>query len=81
MKNIVAIGFNMDYTLAQYKPKTFESMAYTCPIQKLVDGLRYPKEVGPTPFVIRSNYLFELFLFLHVLTILVTFWDLVLELS
>ncbi|KAJ9560013.1 hypothetical protein OSB04_005173 [Centaurea solstitialis] len=25
MKNIVAIGFDMDYTLAQYKPETFES--------------------------------------------------------
>jgi hypothetical protein len=27
MKNIVAVGFNMDYTLAQYKHETFESMA------------------------------------------------------
>ncbi len=43
MKNIVAVGCNMDYTLAQYKPETFENMAYTCPIQKLVNDLGCPK--------------------------------------
>jgi len=59
MKSIVAIGFDMDYTLAQYKFKAFENMAYTCTIQKLVNDLGYLKEVGPPLFVIRSNYLFE----------------------
>jgi len=84
MKSIVAVGFDMDYTLAQYKPETFESMAYTGTIQKLVNDLGYPKEVGSPPSVIRSNYLFELSLFLHAPTVLVafwvaTFWDLVFE--
>lgn len=46
MKSIVAIGFDMDYTLAQYKADTFESLAYAGTIQKLVNNLSYPPEVG-----------------------------------
>lgn len=45
MKNIVAVGFDMDYTLAQYKPETFESLAYQGTIKKLVSDLGYPREV------------------------------------
>lgn len=45
MKNIVAVGFDMDYTLAQYKPETFESLAYQGTIKKLVYDLGYPLEV------------------------------------
>jgi len=45
MKNIVAVGFDMDYTLAQYKPETFESLAYQGTIKKLVYDLGYPREV------------------------------------
>lgn len=45
MKNIVAVGFDMDYTLAQYKPETFESLAYEGTIRKLVYDLGYPHEV------------------------------------
>lgn len=45
MRNIVAVGFDMDYTLAQYKPDTFESLAYEGTIKKLVYDLGYPKEV------------------------------------
>lgn len=45
MKNIVAVGFDMDYTLAQYKPETFESLAYEGTIKKLVNDLGYPQEV------------------------------------
>lgn len=45
MKNIVAIGFDMDYTLAQYKPETFESLAYEGTIKKLVFDLGYPPEI------------------------------------
>lgn len=45
MKNIVAVGFDMDYTLAQYKAETFESLAYEGTIKKLVDDLGYPREV------------------------------------
>ncbi|XP_057503028.1 uncharacterized protein LOC130786695 isoform X1 [Actinidia eriantha] len=45
MRNIVAVGFDMDYTLAQYKPETFESLAYEGTIKKLVYDLRYPPEL------------------------------------
>uniref|UniRef100_A0A5B6YU09 5'-nucleotidase n=1 Tax=Davidia involucrata TaxID=16924 RepID=A0A5B6YU09_DAVIN len=45
MKNIVAVGFDMDYTLAQYKPETFESLAYEGTIRKLVYDLGYPPEL------------------------------------
>ncbi|GAB2267341.1 hypothetical protein Dimus_002327 [Dionaea muscipula] len=45
MKNIVAVGFDMDYTLAQYKPETFESLAYEGTIKKLVYDLGYPPEL------------------------------------
>ncbi|CAI9755870.1 unnamed protein product [Fraxinus pennsylvanica] len=45
MKNIVAVGFDMDYTLAQYKPETFESLAYEGTIRKLVYDLQYPSEL------------------------------------
>lgn len=45
MKNIVAVGFDMDYTLAQYKPETFESLAYEGTVRKLVYDLGYPREV------------------------------------
>ncbi|CAJ2643074.1 unnamed protein product [Trifolium pratense] len=45
MKNIVAVGFDMDYTLAQYKPETFESLAYQGTIKKLVYDLGYPIEL------------------------------------
>lgn len=45
MKNIVAVGFDMDYTLAQYKSETFESLAYEGTVKKLVYDLGYPLEV------------------------------------
>lgn len=45
MKNIVAVGFDMDYTLAQYKAETFETLAYEGTIRKLVNNLGYPAEV------------------------------------
>lgn len=45
MKNIVAVGFDMDYTLAQYKPETFESLAYEGTVKKLVYDLGYPQEL------------------------------------
>ena len=45
MKNIVAVGFDMDYTLAQYMPETFESLAYDGTVRKLVYKLGYPPEV------------------------------------
>ncbi|XP_058069028.1 uncharacterized protein LOC131218489 isoform X2 [Magnolia sinica] len=45
MKNIVAVGFDMDYTLAQYMPETFESLAYNGTVRKLVYNLGYPPEL------------------------------------
>ncbi|MCO5548088.1 hypothetical protein L7F22_001546 [Adiantum nelumboides] len=45
MKSIVAVGFDMDYTLAQYKSETFETMAYHGTIKKLVYDLGYPTEL------------------------------------
>nr|DAD21649.1 TPA_asm: hypothetical protein HUJ06_023112 [Nelumbo nucifera] len=45
MKNIVAVGFDMDYTLAQYMPETFESLAYNGTTRKLVYDLGYPPEL------------------------------------
>ncbi|EPS70199.1 hypothetical protein M569_04560, partial [Genlisea aurea] len=45
MKSIVAVGFDMDYTLAQYKPETFETLAYLGTVKKLVNDLGYPTEL------------------------------------
>ncbi|CAI9116745.1 OLC1v1017983C5 [Oldenlandia corymbosa var. corymbosa] len=45
MRNIVAVGFDMDYTLAQYKSETFESLAYEGTVRKLVYDLGYPPEL------------------------------------
>ncbi|PIN13085.1 IMP-GMP specific 5'-nucleotidase [Handroanthus impetiginosus] len=45
MRNIIAVGFDMDYTLAQYKPETFESLAYEGTVKKLVNNLGYPMEL------------------------------------
>ncbi|GAB2219003.1 hypothetical protein Droror1_Dr00006628 [Drosera rotundifolia] len=45
MKGIVAVGFDMDYTLAQYKPETFESLAYGGTVKKLVHDLGYHTEL------------------------------------
>lgn len=50
MKNIDAVGFDMDYTLAQYKPETFESLAYEGTVEKLVTSLGYPREVMKLSF-------------------------------
>jgi HAD superfamily 5'-nucleotidase-like hydrolase len=44
MKGIKAIGFDMDYTLAQYKPETFEALAYEKTVEKLIEKFGYPKE-------------------------------------
>ncbi|APJ02974.1 HAD-IG family 5'-nucleotidase [Silvanigrella aquatica] len=44
MKSIKAVGFDMDYTLALYKPETFEKLAYDETIKKLIE-IGYPKEI------------------------------------
>lgn len=53
MKNIIAVGFDMDYTLAQYKSETFESLAYEGTVRKLVYDLGYPNEVSILFVVLR----------------------------
>eukprot|EP01025_Chloroclados_australasicus_P054783 TRINITY_DN6530_c0_g1_i3.p1 TRINITY_DN6530_c0_g1~~TRINITY_DN6530_c0_g1_i3.p1 ORF type:complete len:455 (+),score=17.78 TRINITY_DN6530_c0_g1_i3:109-1365(+) len=45
MNSIQAIGFDMDYTLAQYKPETFETLAYYSTVEKLVKEFGYPEEL------------------------------------
>ncbi|CAI8583417.1 unnamed protein product [Vicia faba] len=55
MKNVNAVGFDMDYTLAQYKAETFESLAYEHTVRKLVDNFKYPSELLDLSF--NSNYM------------------------
>ncbi|RDX95100.1 Cytosolic purine 5'-nucleotidase, partial [Mucuna pruriens] len=55
MKNIVAVGFDMDYTLAQYIPETFESLAYQHTVEKLVYDMHYPPEVCTINLVVIST--------------------------
>lgn len=43
--NIEAIGFDMDYTLVQYKQPAFDQLAFDGAKEKLVYKLGYPKEV------------------------------------
>ncbi|KAI7837934.1 hypothetical protein COHA_008240 [Chlorella ohadii] len=42
MRSIAAVGFDMDYTLAQYKPDTFEGLAHRQTVDKLVKAFGYP---------------------------------------
>ena len=57
MRNIRGIGFDMDYTLAVYRPETFENLAYKETLIKLVQ-LGYPefilKWVFDPKFMIRG---------------------------
>jgi len=45
MSGIRAIGFDMDYTLAQYKQPAFDQLAFDGSKEKLVHKLGYPEEV------------------------------------
>jgi len=45
MKQIAAIGFDMDHTLIRYHSKAFESMTYHEIKKKLVETKKYPKEI------------------------------------
>lgn len=45
LDNIRAIGFDMDYTLAQYQQPNFDKLAFDGAKEKLVHSLGYPKEV------------------------------------
>ncbi|GBF93676.1 hypothetical protein Rsub_06779 [Raphidocelis subcapitata] len=50
MKQIKAIGWDMDYTIAQYKPKSFEELAYRETVDKLVRAFGYPKSLYELQF-------------------------------
>ena len=45
MEGIRAVGFDMDYTLAQYQQPAFDQLAFDGAKQKLVQKLGYPEEV------------------------------------
>ncbi|MEW5305391.1 MAG: hypothetical protein WDW36_007933 [Sanguina aurantia] len=45
MRKIKAVGFDMDYTLAQYKPESFEGLAYKETVKKMVEVFQYPAEL------------------------------------
>ncbi|KAL7432680.1 hypothetical protein ACHAXH_008482 [Discostella pseudostelligera] len=45
LDNLRAIGFDMDYTLAQYQQPQFDKLAFDGAKAKLVHSLGYPKEV------------------------------------
>lgn len=50
MGSIKCIGFDMDYTLASYKPETFESLAHEQTVKKLVQHFGYPKSLYDLTF-------------------------------
>lgn len=45
MERIKCIGFDMDFTLAQYQQPAFDKLAFDGAKEKLVEKLGYPKEV------------------------------------
>jgi HAD superfamily 5'-nucleotidase-like hydrolase len=45
MKQIAAIGFDMDYTLVRYDSEAFEEMTYKEIQKKLIELKNYPKEI------------------------------------
>jgi len=56
MKKISAVGFDMDYTLALYRPDTFENLVYKEALKRLVNKKGYPEsileyEYDPTYYV------------------------------
>lgn len=70
MKNIVAVGFDMDYTLAQYMPETFESLAYQHTVEKLVYDLKYPSEVCLVCLVLNLT-MFNFFILLFLVPMMI----------
>lgn len=50
MRSINAVGFDLDYTLAQYRPETFERLAHTETVKKLISSLGYPKVLSDWKF-------------------------------
>lgn len=50
MKQITAIGFDMDYTLVRYDSAVFEEMTYNAMITKLIEGRNYPEIIRTLKF-------------------------------
>lgn len=50
MKQIAAIGFDMDYTLVRYDSEAFEEMTYKEIQKKLIDIKKYPPQVASLKF-------------------------------
>lgn len=50
MKQIAAIGFDMDYTLVRYDSEAFEEMTYKEIVRKLLEVKKYPAQVGQLKF-------------------------------
>ncbi|KAL3150708.1 hypothetical protein ABBQ32_000495 [Trebouxia sp. C0010 RCD-2024] len=50
MRSIKAVGFDMDYTLSQYKPETFEKLAHDLTVEKLVSVFGYPEVIASWHF-------------------------------
>lgn len=50
MRAVKTVGFDMDYTLAQYRPDTFETLAYHETCKKLVGCMGYPQEISQFKF-------------------------------
>ena len=44
--NLRAVGFDMDYTIVQYKQPAFDQLAFDGAVDKLVNVLGYPKELA-----------------------------------
>jgi hypothetical protein len=45
MERIKSIGFDMDFTLAQYQQPAFDKLAFDGAKEKLVEKLGYPEDV------------------------------------
>eukprot|EP00803_Ostreobium_quekettii_P001635 evm.model.scf_402.8 EVM.evm.TU.scf_402.8 scf_402:69587-73325(-) len=50
MDSVIAVGFDMDYTLAQYRSETFETLAHSRTVEKLVAAFGYPPEIREFKF-------------------------------
>jgi HAD superfamily 5'-nucleotidase-like hydrolase len=48
MRGVRAVGFDLDYTLASYRPETFEALAHAQTVAKLVECFGYPPEILST---------------------------------
>ena len=50
MRSITAVGFDLDYTLASYKPSSFEALAHDATVEKLVTFFNYPDSLYDLTF-------------------------------